>query len=359
MAQHDMNIANQGFPATRADLNNALQALVSNSSGTSAPSTTFANQWWYDTTNNKMYIRNEANNAWIEVFTLDQTNNEWQLTTGVVQAKDSDGLALKTDDGTTRLFIQDSDGAIGIGSSSPKTELNIATNNSGQGPKLTLENTDTAITSNDIIGQIDFYANDASSNGTGAKVNIKAIATSTAGTITALTFGTADSTSATGSERVRINHHGLTFNGDTAAANALNDYERGTFDPVLTAATPPTSVTYTSRMGVYEKVGNIVHFTIALEVGSYSGGSGTAQVSGLPYTIGSTGDFTQNFPLFTIAQYGTHINFTRTNAVGRGARGGTFFIFRSDDNSGSTDEPISIMPTSGFFMRITGTYIVD
>ena len=114
-----MNIANQGFPATRADLNNALQALVSNSSGTSAPSTTFANQWWYDTTNNKMYIRNEANNAWIEVFTLDQTNNEWQLTTGVVQAKDSDGLALKTDDGTTRLFIKDADGNIGIGTTTP------------------------------------------------------------------------------------------------------------------------------------------------------------------------------------------------------------------------------------------------
>lgn len=125
MAQHDMNIANQGFPATRADLNNALQALVSNSSGTSAPSTTFANQWWYDTTNNKMYIRNEANNAWIEVFTLDQTNNEWQLTTGVVQAKDSDGLALNTDDGTTRLFIKDSDGAIGIGTTSPTGGLHV------------------------------------------------------------------------------------------------------------------------------------------------------------------------------------------------------------------------------------------
>ena len=125
MAQHDMNIANQGFPATRADLNNALQALVSNSSGTSAPSTTFANQWWYDTTNNKMYIRNEANNAWIEVFTLDQTNNEWQLTTGVVQAKDSDGLALRTDDGTTRLFIKDSNGHVSLGHASPATQLDV------------------------------------------------------------------------------------------------------------------------------------------------------------------------------------------------------------------------------------------
>jgi hypothetical protein len=142
MAQHDMNIANQGFPATRADLNNALQALVSNSSGATEPSTTFANQWWYDTTNNKMYIRNEANNAWIEVFTLDQTSNEWQLTTGVIQAKDSDGLALKTDDGTTRLFINDSDGAVGIGTSSPSANLHVSSGTSGDAVVLIEADTD-------------------------------------------------------------------------------------------------------------------------------------------------------------------------------------------------------------------------
>ena len=110
-----MNIANQGFPATRADINNALQAIATNNSGTSEPSTTFANQWFYNTNTNKLFIRNEANNAFIEVATLDQTNNEWQITTGTIQAKDSDGLALKTDDGNTRLFINDSDGNVGIG----------------------------------------------------------------------------------------------------------------------------------------------------------------------------------------------------------------------------------------------------
>ena len=58
MSQHDLNIANQTFPNTRADINNALAALGSTSSGTSAPSTTYANQLWYDTANNKLYIRN-------------------------------------------------------------------------------------------------------------------------------------------------------------------------------------------------------------------------------------------------------------------------------------------------------------
>lgn len=101
-----------------------------------------------------------------------------------------------------------SGGNVGIGQATPKTTLNAAANNSGQGAILTLENTDTSITTNDVIGQIDFYANDSSTNGTGAKVNIKAIATSTAGTATALTFGTSSSGSATAVEAMRIDASG-------------------------------------------------------------------------------------------------------------------------------------------------------
>jgi hypothetical protein len=75
MSQHDFNIANQLFPATRADLNSAFVALASNSSGDAEPGTTYANQWWYETDTNTLKLRNEANNAWIEIATLDQTSN--------------------------------------------------------------------------------------------------------------------------------------------------------------------------------------------------------------------------------------------------------------------------------------------
>lgn len=68
-----MSIANQGFPAFRSDLNDALQALVSLNSGATAPSATFANMPWYDTANNILKIRNEDNDAWISVLTLDQS----------------------------------------------------------------------------------------------------------------------------------------------------------------------------------------------------------------------------------------------------------------------------------------------
>ena len=87
MSQNDFTIANQGFPAFRADLNSALQALASNSSGTSAPSTTFANMWWYDSSNNIMYIRNEDNDAWIKFAELDQTNDKFVLS-GTLQLDD-------------------------------------------------------------------------------------------------------------------------------------------------------------------------------------------------------------------------------------------------------------------------------
>lgn len=75
MSQHDFNIANQLFPATRADLNSAFVALASNSSGDAEPTTTYANQWWYETDTNTLKLRNEANNAWIPICVLDQSNN--------------------------------------------------------------------------------------------------------------------------------------------------------------------------------------------------------------------------------------------------------------------------------------------
>jgi hypothetical protein len=75
MSQHDFIIANQGFPATRSDINDALQSLASTSSGASAPSTTYANQLWYDSANNILKIRNEDNDAWISLVTLNQTTD--------------------------------------------------------------------------------------------------------------------------------------------------------------------------------------------------------------------------------------------------------------------------------------------
>jgi hypothetical protein len=90
-------------------------------------------------------------------------------------------------------------------------------------------------------------------------------------------------------ELFRITPNGVTFNGDTAAANALDDYEEGTWTPTLaTDGTNFTSVTYdaSNTTGKYTKIGNTVYFnglvrTTAVTVGS---ASGNVVIGGLPFS---------------------------------------------------------------------------
>ncbi|MCC7413308.1 MAG: hypothetical protein IT495_16960 [Gammaproteobacteria bacterium] len=74
MSQHDFDIANAAGASVRADLNSALQALVSLSSGAAEPGTTYAYQLWADTSAGALKVRNGANNAWVTIGTLDQAN---------------------------------------------------------------------------------------------------------------------------------------------------------------------------------------------------------------------------------------------------------------------------------------------
>jgi len=70
MSQNDMTIDNSTGANVRADINSAIQALATNSSGSSAPSTNFASQFFANTSTSIMQLRNTSNNAHINLFTL-------------------------------------------------------------------------------------------------------------------------------------------------------------------------------------------------------------------------------------------------------------------------------------------------
>lgn len=97
MATHDYVIANASGAAVRTDLNNALAAIVSNNSNATAPATTYAHQWWADTTAQQLKLRNAANDDWIVIQELDGT---MLMKDGTAAAP---GLAF-TDDVDTGLF---------------------------------------------------------------------------------------------------------------------------------------------------------------------------------------------------------------------------------------------------------------
>jgi hypothetical protein len=99
------------------------------------------------------------------------------------------------------------------------------------------------------------------------------------------------------SEKVRIlSTGGLTFNGDTATANALEDYEEGTWTPSITNM----SLGNGTITGHYTKIGNIVHLSFRLAVGSTTTFTSTMNyISGLPFTnslASNTGVLTASNP---------------------------------------------------------------
>ena len=75
---------------------------------------------------------------------------------------------------------------------------------------------------------------------------------------------------------------GISFNGDTAAANALDDYEEGTWTPTWAPASG--SINTLTAWGNYVKIGRVVHCMFAISANGSSGESGRLDVGGLPFT---------------------------------------------------------------------------
>jgi hypothetical protein len=79
------------------------------------------------------------------------------------------------------------------------------------------------------------------------------------------------------SEKVRISEHGVAFNGDTAAANSLDDYEEGTWTP------GNNGTAFSTAVGSYTKIGDRVFCQFKVVQGS--GGASSGDWTGLPFTI--------------------------------------------------------------------------
>ena len=146
-------------------------------------------------------------------------------------------------------------------------------------------------------------------------------------------------------EKVRIQTEGgISFNGDTAAANALDDYEEGTFTLTLANVNAPS---YEAQGGTYVKIGKLVfiHGTIGVASGlDQSDGSGFAP-SGLPFV--ATGEIS-----VSLGRYLTLLGGKATSV--RNVRNtGTGFILQQGNDSNITYNQLN---SSGYF-QFTATYI--
>ena len=175
---------------------------------------------------------------------------------------------------------------MGVGTQSPQGRLHISSGNSGD-CELIIEADEDNNNENDnprIVFKQDGVIEE-SLVGMGNNELVLANSVTSGGGIVFKTGTTNGYTNAT--ERMRIlDSGGLTFNGDTATANALDDYEEGTFTPTYTTNQDDIgSVTYDVRTGRYTKIGRMVYFTLRMRTDSISSvGSGTIKITGFPFT---------------------------------------------------------------------------
>ena len=166
MATHDYVIANQGFPAFRSDLNNALAAIVSNNSSATEPTTMFAHMIWVDTAANPsiLKIRNADNDAWITIGSIDQTGDTFTLvnlkTSGPVVFNDAGAdvdFRVEGDTDANLLFVDAGNDRVGIGTSSPTARLTLDGGTSGDQLRIGNDPYYYKIGRDVVSGPLEFY----------------------------------------------------------------------------------------------------------------------------------------------------------------------------------------------------------
>ena len=141
----------------------------------------------------------------------------------------------------------------------------------------------------EVIGSFQVYGSDGSSGGAGLRTKINTVSANSVGNSYALSFLIAPNNASAPVEKVRFpSSGGITFNGDTAAANALDDYETGTIDistmSFLTSGSLTTNTNY--QLLSYTKIGNLVTVIGNIYVNTVTAQSGALKIP-LPFTNGT------------------------------------------------------------------------
>ena len=130
-----------------------------------------------------------------------------------------------------------------------------------------------------------------------------------------------------GNEKLRLlAAGGLTFNGDTATANALDDYEEGTWTPTSNVGAITVATAH------YVKIGSLVYFQAYITFPSMSG-SAEVQITNFPFDVAGGSDYLS-------CSVNSDANIGGAQLVGQFNNGG-FLVFAKPDNSKATINQMS------------------
>ena len=151
-----------------------------------------------------------------------------------------------------------------------------------------------------------------------------------------------------GAEKIRLlSSGGISFNGDTAGANALDDYEEGSGNSSQIAVKLGGTALTVSGVGyTYTKIGNIVHFQFEFRIENLNGASSGSFTIGLPFSTISGGYSAGAIRIYNGVVDGNEF-------IGTSTSGDVCYIKRRVNNSGTAN--VTATNNAYYFGQITYT----
>jgi len=150
---------------------------------------------------------------------------------------------------------------------------------------------------------------------------------------------------------------GGVYVGGTAAANHLDDYEEGTWTPVIRGAGVAGSYTYSLGYGVYTKIGRQVTISFFLQnITEVSAGTAYLQITGCPFTKAGSQSFIGAVNVQSVDWYNSNtyanLQFTTT------AASSVLYVRLNGDNYAGSDLQISELVSGASDIAGTITFFV-
>jgi len=186
--------------------------------------------------------------------------------------------------GTTAITV-DASQRVGIGTASPATKLNISSAGADVEVRASTTTSGNVRFGFDVDGA---YYNWIQANRSSGAIQF-AISNSEVMQINAVGGLKVINTIGVGNATPSTSGAGITFPATQSAstdANTLDDYEEGTWTPTLGGSSSDPTATYNTQTGYYTKIGRQVTIYFYLYPATYSGGSGTLYIKGVPFTNG-------------------------------------------------------------------------
>ena len=131
--------------------------------------------------------------------------------------------------------------------------------------------------------------------------------------------------------------------------------DSGTFTPALDFGGAAVGLTYANRFGSYVRIGNLVWFTIDIELSAKGSSTGTANITGLPFDLANTAGGSSQIVVFPVSA--SSLTFSgMVNARIPNAASSTINL----DNYASAGARATLTETAfgdATFVQITGCYV--